>query len=346
MIACSVVDFPAPLGPMRPTISPRFTVSVRSRTAGTAPYRISTSSSSSAASDIGRLHGGVAGAEVGRCHVEVAANLLRRAGRKRSASVQHVNAVADIHDQRNVVVDEEHTGLDLVAYRPDDLGEFRHLVLVQTGGRLVHQDEARLRGESARDPELPFLPVRQERRREVGPRRNPEHLQQRVGPPPRRRSPGADSERRHLHVLADREPAEEMSLLEGPGEPVPTAAVRSPARDVAVLELDTSGRGHVEAGEDVHERCLAGAVGSDQAEDLGASQLEVDVPQRLHTFEPAGKSDGPERPGPSARFGRGCFRQWIFAGDLAVIWPRTFALLSLTTITRYDRPNTLWSPGE
>ena len=37
MIACSVVDLPAPLGPIRPTISPRPTSRLRPRTAGTAP---------------------------------------------------------------------------------------------------------------------------------------------------------------------------------------------------------------------------------------------------------------------------------------------------------------------
>ena len=37
MIACSVVDLPAPFGPIRPTISPRRTSSDRSRTAATPP---------------------------------------------------------------------------------------------------------------------------------------------------------------------------------------------------------------------------------------------------------------------------------------------------------------------
>ena len=37
MIACSVVDFPAPFGPMSPTISPGATLSDSPRTAGTPP---------------------------------------------------------------------------------------------------------------------------------------------------------------------------------------------------------------------------------------------------------------------------------------------------------------------
>ena len=37
MIACSVVDLPAPFGPIRPTISPFSTRSETSRTAATVP---------------------------------------------------------------------------------------------------------------------------------------------------------------------------------------------------------------------------------------------------------------------------------------------------------------------
>ena len=37
MIACSVDDFPAPFGPIRPTICPGRTSSDRPRTASTAP---------------------------------------------------------------------------------------------------------------------------------------------------------------------------------------------------------------------------------------------------------------------------------------------------------------------
>ncbi len=37
MIACSVVDLPAPFGPMSPTISPAATENDTPRTAGTVP---------------------------------------------------------------------------------------------------------------------------------------------------------------------------------------------------------------------------------------------------------------------------------------------------------------------
>ena len=71
--------------------------------------------------------------------------------------------------------------------------------------------------------------------------------------------------------------------------------MRAPARDVAPLELDRALVGEVEAGEDVHERRLAGAVRADQADDLVAVQLERDVAERLHALERTRDAGGPER---------------------------------------------------
>src|SRR5918992_4861699 len=93
--AWSVVDLPAPFGPIKPTISPLPTRSDSSRTAGTAPYRTSRELTSS----IG--HGSLA--QVGARHVEVGANLRRRPLGERSSLVEYVNAVADRHYERHVV---------------------------------------------------------------------------------------------------------------------------------------------------------------------------------------------------------------------------------------------------
>ena len=53
--------------------------------------------------------------------------------------------------------------------------------------------------------------------------------------------------------------------------------------------------GTVEAGEDVDERRLAGAVWSDQPDDLVTVQLERDALQRAHARERARHAGGPER---------------------------------------------------
>jgi hypothetical protein len=79
------------------------------------------------------------------------------------------------------------------------------------------------------------------------------------------------------------------------------AALRRPARDLAALELDRAARREVEAGDQVDERRLAGAVRTDQPDDLFPPELEIDAVERLDPFEVAGDADRPEyRSGRSA----------------------------------------------
>src|SRR4051794_21759946 len=130
MIARRVVDLPAPFGPTSPTSSPRSTRRLRPRTTRTAPYRISTSSSSSIASAmtvaVRRRHRSEVGGSDGR----ISPNLVGRSLGERRALVEHLNPVADLHDERDVVVDQEDPGLVLVPHRPDDLHEIRNLRFV------------------------------------------------------------------------------------------------------------------------------------------------------------------------------------------------------------------------
>src|SRR5438132_7272927 len=104
-IACSVVDLPAPFGPIRPTISPLPTVRLRSRTAATAPYRTSRPSTSRIGSAGAVIVGDqCALAEVRGGDVEVRADLAGRALGERAPLVEHLDAVAHAHDQGHVVV--------------------------------------------------------------------------------------------------------------------------------------------------------------------------------------------------------------------------------------------------
>src|ERR671922_2971089 len=123
MIACSVVDFPAPFGPIRPTISPPATSSERFRTAGTAPYRTSRIRNERAGDSLIVDHRRLA--EVGSRDVEVAADLRRRALRQCPALVEDDDPVADAHHERHVVVDQQNTRVVVVAHGSDDRRELR-----------------------------------------------------------------------------------------------------------------------------------------------------------------------------------------------------------------------------
>ncbi len=172
------------------------------------------------------------------------------------------------------MVDQEHAGLALLAHRPHDLCEVRHLGLGQARRRLVHEDETRIGGQRARDAELSLLSVREDGRRGVRAALEPEQGEELAGPPPRLAGRGTDAERGHLDVLARREAGEEPPLLVRPRQPGPRPAVGRPRRDRLTRELDLAlGRG-VEARDDVDERRLPGAVRADQPDDLVAMQLE------------------------------------------------------------------------
>src|SRR5216683_562833 len=72
--------------------------------------------------------------------------------------------------------------------------------------------------------------------------------------------------------------------LEGAGEPAIDDAVRLEAADRLAVEDDAAGVGGDEAGEQVEERGLAGAVGAEDAGDLAGLEREGDV---LHGGEAA-----------------------------------------------------------
>src|SRR5713226_6331990 len=93
-----LVVLPAPLAPMKVTISPSATSKERSRTAGTSPYansRFCTSSSKFTA-------------KVGGDHRRVVLHFARRALEQRLAVVHDEDAVGDVHHQVHVVLDDDH----------------------------------------------------------------------------------------------------------------------------------------------------------------------------------------------------------------------------------------------
>ena len=132
-----------------------------------------------------------------------------------------------LHDQRHVVVDQEHAGVVVVAHGAHDGGELGHLRLGQPRRGLVQQDEARLGGQRPRDAEPALVTVRRAtppalRRDAASPSSSSRSAARRRGLARR----GADAERRHLDVLPHREAAERVAVLERPRQPLPATPVR------------------------------------------------------------------------------------------------------------------------
>ena len=290
MIACSVVDLPAPFGPIRPTISPRPTErrDAANRSDGAVTHRQpvrARAAAQPATSPVLLAHRALTQVRGG--DVEIAADLGGRPLGERAALVEHLDPVADLHHERHVVVDQEDAHLVLVAHDSHDRGELGHLGFRQARRRLVHEHEARLasparvprracarlRGPAGRPAVRVARPSRAARRA-PRPRRAPRVGRRRRRAPRPRRS-RAPSEARNERLC--------WNVRASPARPRRCALQRVMSR---LFELDRPGARHVEAREHVHECRLAGAVRPDQADHLVAVQLQRRRPRargRLRT---------------------------------------------------------------
>src|SRR3954470_23387014 len=65
--------------------------------------------------------------------------------------MEHQQAPAKTHDKAHLVLDEKNRQIELVADPLYQVTEFNPLAVVQSRSRLIEQQEARLRGNRARD---------------------------------------------------------------------------------------------------------------------------------------------------------------------------------------------------
>src|SRR5687767_1054229 len=230
-----VVLLPAPLAPIRVTISPSATSNDTARTAGTSPYassRFSTLSSKLAP-------------EVGRDHLRVRLHLARRAFEQRHAVVHDEHALGDVHDEVHVVLDHHHRDASLV----DGFEPFQKKVdfgAVQPRRRLVQHEKLRPRGERARDLEHALLAVGKRAgpvARAIGQAHERKQLERLAA----EASDAAGQEalpQRHVlmdmeageHVLEQRELLEQADLLEGAGEAESHALMGSQANQITIVK--------------------------------------------------------------------------------------------------------------
>src|SRR5437899_3830871 len=74
---------------------------------------------------------------------------------------EDVDPVAELHDQTQVVLDDEYAAAALRAHALDLRADCVGLRFVHPRGRLVEQEEARARGQRASDLEPPLVAVRE-----------------------------------------------------------------------------------------------------------------------------------------------------------------------------------------
>ena len=173
---------------------------------------------------------------------------------------------------------------------PADQGEeLRDLVLVEARRRLVEDEHVRRDVDRAcdRDHLLDGERLPAERRSDVDV--DPD-ARERVRCASTHRTPHDVPEAAWLaadrDVLGDREVRAEVHLLVDRAHPGALRLERMRELDARPVELDLAGIREVHAGQDLHERALAGAVLAHQRVDLTREQSEVDRVQRLRVTEP------------------------------------------------------------
>ena len=164
---------------------------------------------------------------------------------------------------------------------------------------LVEEDEAGLERERAGHFQALEHPEGQEPRHAVGFGAEPDLLEQLERRPPSRAPAPASQERGRAlvvrvaegdhHVLRRREVTKGLDDLEGPRDPRASDTVWRLARDLAAVEDDAPGVRRREARETVKARRLAGAVGTEEAEDLALLGGEGDGVERGEAGEALGE---------------------------------------------------------
>jgi len=155
---------------------------------------------------------------------------------------------------------------------------------IEVPSRLVREDDVRIAGERACDRDPLHLASRELGRPVLHPVDERHLLEEPLDPlPPLPRSRPPEEER-HLDVLVSRDLREKVEVLKD--EPYMTVpglgeAIGREAGDfLAAEKIRALGR-RVEAAEDVHERRLPGAGGTDDRDELVSSDREIDSAERL-----------------------------------------------------------------
>ena len=242
----------------------------------------------------------VVGAEVRRDDERIVADRLGFAVRDHRTGFHAVDAVADRHDERQVVLDDDERGVELALDPLDQRAERLGLALGDTRGRFVEADDARRDREHRRELDDAAGTGRELDDEAVGVAAEAEEVDElgRLGPlrallgdrrrieeqrsPERRRAARLE---RELHGLAHGELGEQPSRLGRCGRARRAPGGAAASRETSVAEqLDLAPARHV-AADRVQQRRLARAVRADEADDLARLRVEVDPVDRDQAAE-------------------------------------------------------------
>src|SRR5437773_9570139 len=295
MTVFMVVALPDALPPNRQTISPRRISMLTSRSAGTGPYRTSTSCkrrTTSAAGAAG-LGGRCPSAEVGFDDSWIAVDLLGQAFGDLHAVIHDDDAIRDLHHQRHVMLDKEDRQ-PAVAHGADESRDLDPLIGVHAGCGFVEQQQLGARGQRPSHLSAAAVGVREAERWIIEPRL--EALAEEVdrgvdfrlsgalGPKrarPKRHRPQHAAPRAVVRpqpdILPDGQVRKHADVLEGAGHPLMRDVVRRQPDELPAEQADGSRRWPQDAGNQVEDRGLTGTVRANEADDLALVDVDIEA---------------------------------------------------------------------
>jgi hypothetical protein len=225
-------------------------------------------------------------------HARVAGDFLGRALDQQPPADHHDDAVGEAKDGVHVVLDEQHC--DVARQSGDHLEQLGALPLRHAGRGLVEQQHLRPGGERERDLEEPLLAIGELAGRSMAVRSELQREQDRMRlldripigrqlPPP-----GSGAAAPFAHRQGDRLERTQMGKqrvdLERAHQAALDASFGTERRDLLAAEKNLSAVGFEHAGDQIDQRGLAGAVGTDQGVACAERQIELHL---LHDRERA-----------------------------------------------------------
>src|SRR2546423_982789 len=163
MMDLSVVVLPAPLRPSSVTTSPANTSKAAPCSTWDSPYQACSPSTASKGAPPGLS---MADPEVGLAHARVGGYRLVVALGEHSAAREHGDAVREVGDHAEIVLDHQHRALG--GDRPDERADAIDVFMTHAGHRFVEQQHLRVKRQGGCDLERALAAVWQLDRRPVG----------------------------------------------------------------------------------------------------------------------------------------------------------------------------------
>src|SRR5882757_847165 len=282
MVLSSVV-LPAPLRPSTATAPRRCAARFTSNRTWLRPYETqSPRTSRKVGSDT---------SEIDLLHLAAVLDLRDRSTLEHIALIQNGEHIADVADEIEIVLDDDERTATLD--RNQQLGGNAPLFRAHACGRLVKQQKPWFRCKRHCNLEPLLLPMRERRRRVAGAGRQAELIEGMQHPLVQRTARAGEDEARQRilclqgqeHVVVDHECRQHAGDLKLEAQAGAGALGGRYRGDVAPGETDRPFCRHLGAGDALHQRTLAGAIGTDKAVELVLRDGEANAAQRRQPAE-------------------------------------------------------------